>query len=145
MKKSKRLQPVLRLAERNKKLAEKALGEAQQRELAEQAKLQQLRDYLVEYQQNARAQQQQGVQVATLVRMQQFMSRLQVAIEQQAQQLALTRQMTEQAKKLWQTAHGRCQAMESLIDRSVSEELQAEEKQLQKAIDELTQLRSSRS
>ena len=141
MKKSKRLQPVLHLAERNKKQAEQALGNALQQLAAEEAKLQQLQQYLIDYQQSAALQQQQGAQVDVLIRLQQFMSRLQVALEQQQQQVELSRQMLAQAKKLWQVAHGRHQAMGSLIDRSVQQERQAEEKQLQKTIDELTQNR----
>jgi len=138
MKKSKRLQPVLHLAERNKKLAEKALGQAQQQLAAEEAKLQQLHDYFLEYQQSAKAQQSQGAQVDTLIRLQQFMARLQQAAEQQGQQVELSRQMLLQARRLWQSAYGRHQAMESLIDRNRQLEQREEEKQLQKTIDELT-------
>ena len=141
MKKSKRLQPVLHLAERNRKLAEQALGEAQQQLVAEEAKKQQLLDYLAEYQNTAKLQQQQGVQAKGLIRLQHFMSRLQQAIDQQTQQVALSQQMLLQARKLWQAAHGRHQAMGSLIDRTVSQELQEDEKRLQKTIDELVQNR----
>jgi len=141
MKKSKRLQPVLHLAERNRKQAEKALGQAQQQLAAEQAKLQQLNNYLLEYQQSAKVQQSQGAQVDTLIRLQHFMARLQQAVEQQGQQVELSRQMLFQARKLWQSAYGRHQAMGSLIDRNRQLELREEEKQLQKTIDELTQNR----
>ncbi len=141
MKKSKRLQPVLHLAERNKKMAETALGQAQQQLLTEQGKLQQLELYLDEYQAGARTQQGQGAQAQTLIRLQQFMSRLQLALAQQQQQVAQSQQMLEQAKKLWQAAYGRHQAMVSLIDRNVRLELQEEDKLLQQAIDELVQNR----
>ncbi len=141
MKKSKRLQPVLHLAEKNRKMAEQALGEAQQQLVAEEAKLKQLQDYLAEYQQSATLQQQQGVQAQGLIRLQHFMSRIQEAIDQQSQQIALSQQMLLQARQLWQAAHGRHQAMESLIDRSVTQELQEEDKHLQKTIDELVQNR----
>ncbi|OMH30037.1 flagellar export protein FliJ [Motiliproteus sp. MSK22-1] len=141
MKKSKRLQPVLHLAERNKKQAETALGNAQQQLAAEEEKLEQLRNYLAEYQQNAKVQQQQGVQVDILIRLQQFMSRLQEAVEQQGQQVELSRQMLTHAKNLWTAAYGRYKAMDSLIERSRQTELIAEDKQLQKTIDELTQNR----
>ena len=141
MKKSKRLQPVLHLAERNKKQAETALGNAQQQLAAEEEKLEQLRNYLAEYQESTKAQQKQGMQVDMLIRLQQFMSRLQVAVEQQGQQVELSRQMLAHAKNLWQAAYGRYKAMDSLIDKSRKMELVEEDKQLQKTIDELIQNR----
>ncbi len=139
MKKSKRLQPVLQLADRNKKMAEQALANARQQLAGEQQKLVQLDDYLSEYQNNLRQQQASGAQVIALLRGQEFMTRLQDARLQQQQQINLSEQMLAKATALWRAANARYKAMESLIERSVQQEQQAEDKQLQREIDELVQ------
>lgn len=139
MKKSKRLQPVLQLADRNKKMAEQALANARQQLAGEQQKMTQLDDYLAEYQDNLRQQQATGAQAVALLRGQEFMSRLQDARIQQQQQINLSEQMLAKATALWQATHARYKAMESLIERSIEQEQQAEDRRLQREIDELVQ------
>ncbi len=140
-KKSKRLQPVLKMAVRNRQLAEQALARAQQQLLEEQGKLEQLFELVEGYEAQARAQQASGVQSTELIRMQQFLSKMQQAIEQQKQQVVISEQMMAHSTGLWQAAQGRFQAMSSLIERHQQVELQAEDKQLQREIDELVQNR----
>lgn len=143
VKKSKRLQPVLKLAERNRQMAEQALGQAQRQLSEELQKLEQLQNYQRDYEQQAREQQARGAQPGQLVRLQEFMSKMQGALQQQMEQVVISQQMMNQAKGLWQVAQGRYQAMDSLIDRHKVTEAQLEDKKLQQAIDELMQNRRS--
>lgn len=136
MKKSKRLQPVLHLAAQRKKQAEQLLGQAQQQLAAEQAKLQQLENYALEYAQDMNTQAGRGVTIDVLLRLQQFMSRLELAIEQQKQQLVICEQRIVQAKSQWQMLHGRHQAMDTLIERTRQDEATLDDKRLQKEVDE---------
>ncbi len=141
MKKSTRLQPVLHLAAQRKQQAEQLLGQAQQQMVAEQAKLLQLEDYAREYGQDMNAQAGRGVTIAVLLRLQQFMSRLELAIEQQKQQLVICEQRIVQAKSQWQMLHGRHRAMDTLIARTRQDEIARDDKRLQKEVDERSQLR----
>ncbi|WP_207062432.1 flagellar export protein FliJ [Motiliproteus sp. SC1-56] len=144
MKKSQRLQPVLQLAARKKQQAEQQLGQARQQLQAEQQKLIQLEAYREEYQQSILGLGRGGTQIEQLRRMQAFLARLSEAIDQQGQQIVMAEQVVAQATKAWQVAHGRHQAMDSLIERSRDAEQRQEDKQFQKTIDELSQNRRSR-
>lgn len=145
MKRSKRLQPVQNLAEQRRKSAEQQLGLAQQQLLAEQNKLVQLQTYLDDYQQDLLKTGRAGVTMEQLQRLQAFKQRLLDALAQQQRQITFSEQILDQAKLVWQAARGREQAMGSLISRAQDQELQQEEKTLQKQIDELTQSRRERS
>ncbi|MEH6470184.1 MAG: flagellar export protein FliJ [Halopseudomonas sp.] len=144
MKKSKRLRPVQNLAERRKKQAEQQLGQAQQQLQAEQQKLVQLQEYLQDYQRDLLKTGQAGVSIEQLQRLQSFKQRLVGALDQQKQQIEFCEQTLAYTKQAWQVARGRERAMGSLIERTQQQELQQEDKQLQKQIDELAMLRRHR-
>ncbi len=141
MKRSQRMQTVRRLAERKTHQAEQALGQAQQALLAERQKLEQLESFRNEYQQNLLQQGRQGIRAEQLLRTQQFLARLGTAMEQQQRQIARAEQQLENAKQQWRAVRAREQVLESLVGRLQAEELQQEEKRLQKAVDELAQRR----
>lgn len=122
-------------------MAEQALARAKQQMMEEEGKLRELVQLTQEYEQQARDQQARGMQTIGLVRMQQFMSKLQQAISQQHDQVVISQEMLAQATRLWQMAQGRYQAMESLINKHKTVELQEADKQLQRSIDELVQQR----
>jgi flagellar FliJ protein len=145
MKKSKRLRPVQQLAEQRRKNAEQQLGQAQQQLMAEQQKLVQLQQYLDDYQQDLLRSGRAGVTMEQLQRLQSFKQRLLDALAQQRQQIEFSEQSLEQAKRVWQAARGREQAMGSLISRTQDLERQREDKQLQKQIDELSMVRARRN
>tara|TARA_R110002167_G_scaffold741_5_gene3250 strand:+ start:1784 stop:2221 length:438 start_codon:yes stop_codon:yes gene_type:complete len=137
VKKSRRLQPVQDLAERRKKMAEQQLGQAQQQLMLEQQKLLQLQNYLEEYQRDLLQTGRAGVTIEKLQRLQAFKQRLVGALDQQQKQLEFCQQTLAYAKQKWQLARGKEQAMTSLIQRTRQQELQQQDKQLQKQIDEL--------
>ncbi|WP_210395733.1 flagellar export protein FliJ [Motiliproteus sediminis] len=141
MKRSKRLGTVLQIAEQRKHEAEQALGNAQQRLEQERLKLQQLQDYLAEYQQSQLARGQQGVSIEVLRRMQLFKDRLQVAIDQQRQQIVVAEFNLQQARHSWQAAHGRHRAIGALRERVADQEQRQADKQLQTMIDEMAAAR----
>lgn len=143
IKKSKRLSPVLKMAERNRQMAEQALARAQQQLLEEQGKLKQLLELVQGYENQSRLEQSTGTQASGLIRMQQFLSKMQQAIEQQTQQVVISQQMMAHSTGLWQAAQGRYKAMSSLIERHQEAEYRAEDKQQQREIDELMQNRFS--
>jgi len=141
MKRSKRLGTVLQIAEQRKREAEQRLGMAQQTLVAERDKLVQLEAYLRDYQQSLISQGQKGVTIEVLCRMQSFKDRLLVAIDQQKQQILVAEFNLEQVKRTWQACHGRHRAVGALQERIVDQEQRAEDKQLQKLVDEMAAAR----
>lgn len=140
MKRSKRLQVVLDLAERRRKQADQLLAEAQNRVQKHQQTLEQLDQYYTEYGNNFYTAGAQGVSVVQLQTHQAFMQKLRLAIQQQQQAKQIDEGQLERVKVHWQSAYGHYKAIESLVEKAQTEERLREEKQLQKALDERSQL-----
>lgn len=145
MKRSQRLKPVQQLAEQRRKQAEQALGQAQQRLLAERQSLVQLEEYLADYQRQLLETGQAGVAMEQLQRLQSFKQRLLDALAQQRLQITFCEQAVAQAKIAWMQASGREKAMGSLVDSARQQEQLQADKQLQKQLDEQSQQRLRRT
>ncbi len=142
-KRSSRLQVVLNLAQQRKAQAEQFLGEQVKRVETDKAQLAQLQGYLAEYQQAYREAVNRGLDVGQLQNYQAFMAKISDAIEKHRKAMKHNLEQLEQVKKYWAQMHGKHQAVDSLVSKVVAQEKQVEDKQLQKLLDERSQLRPS--
>ncbi|WP_286239964.1 flagellar export protein FliJ [Neptuniibacter halophilus] len=138
-KRSKRLQLVLELAERKKKQADQFLAASRQRVEQDQRTMQQLEQYMAEYQQNYLGANAQGYTGAQLHAQQAFLQKIQDAQQTQQQAMQQNRRELEVVEKHWKEAYARVQGMQKLTDNALDAERIAEEKALQKQIDDRSQ------
>lgn len=133
MKKSERMQVLVNLSQRKEDEVAKALAKDQARLQHDQQKLQELKDYAAQYDQERNL---LGLSPYLTTNYQHFVSRLQQAIQQQDQQVKRSQQQVTMSMKRWQNARAKTKGMDWLKDKSVREELNIESKQEQKQIDE---------
>ncbi|MGM0633468.1 MAG: flagellar export protein FliJ [Pseudomonadota bacterium] len=115
-----RLQPVLRLADREVQKAARALATMQQRLQQEQDKLAQLQGYQQEYHEMLLRDGRGGVSAARLQLISRFSSNLDHAMEQQQRQIAVVRGQLDQVREHWRekdTRHRQLEKMMQRIDR----------------------------
>jgi len=136
VKRSKRLQPVLHIASLKTEKAVQALGVGQQRLILEQSKLQQLQDYLKEYEQQVVVAGKAGLAVKTYLSHQQFISRLVTAIEQQKNQIQVVEGNVQLLTQAWQKVHAHQKGLEKVIEKAELEERALADKRDQQAMDE---------
>ena len=133
MKKSERMQVLVNLSQRKEDEVAKALAKDQARLQHDQQKLQELKDYASQYDQERNL---LGLSPYLTTNYQHFVNRLQQAIQQQDQQVKRSQQQVTMSMKRWQNARAKTKGMDWLKDKSVREELNIESKQEQKQIDE---------
>lgn len=136
MTRSKRMNPVLRVAEHREKDAARRLGQTQQRLQQQQARLRELIGYRDEY--NLKFQQTcgAGVDVKQLQEYRMFLARLNDAIAQQQRVLASVQREVEQARTGWLRTRSRSQALDKVRDRFIDAERQEAERREQADSDE---------
>ena len=139
MKKSKRMQPILRIAESKEKRAAIALGEAQSQLQMHIARLQELQNYQNEYINRFQQNGQNGVEISMVLSFKSFLEKLNQAIEQQKETVATANQLVENCKQHWFASRGQVKMYNNVITRFQSEETEALEKQEQKDLDERAQ------
>lgn len=133
MKKSKRMQILVDIAKRKEDDVAKMVANEQTRLQQDQFKLQELKDYAEQYDQQRNL---IGLSPYLTTNYQHFVDRLQQAIKQQEAQVNRSQQSVNMAMKRWQEARAKTQGMDWLKDKSVAEEVAAEDRQDQKQIDE---------
>ena len=133
MKKSERMHVLVNLSQRKEDEVAKALAKDQARLQHDQQKLQELKDYAAQYDQERNL---LGLSPYLTTNYQHFVNRLQQAIQQQDQQVKRSQQQVTMSMKRWQNARAKTKGMDWLKDKSVREELNIESKQEQKQIDE---------
>ncbi|MDO6594746.1 flagellar export protein FliJ [Neptuniibacter sp. 1_MG-2023] len=139
-KRSKRLQLVLDLAERKKKQADQFLAASRQRVEQDKRTMGQLDQYLAEYHQNYLGVNAEGCTGAQLHAQQAFMQKIQDAKDTQTNAMAQNLKELEAVEQHWKTSYARMKGMQKLTDKALETEMQAEEKALQKQIDERAQV-----
>ncbi|WP_372598859.1 flagellar export protein FliJ [Amphritea sp.] len=140
MKRSKRLQVVLDLAERKRKQADQWLSQSQSKVQQGEATLEQLRSYHSDYANNFYQVGASGISPGQIQTHQAFMQKLRSAVQQQENALQMDRAQLEKVKEYWQDAYQHFKAVEMLVDKIKRQESQLAEKQLQKELDERSQL-----
>lgn len=139
MRRSKRLQVVLELAQRREDVALKAMQIAQVSLNNQTQKLQELTQYQRDYQQALREAYKTHATAESCATYQHFLAQVGNAIEQQQQTVALAEQQFANVRKHWLSLHEKQQGMGGLIDRFRDEEDRESDKKEQKMIDELSQ------
>lgn len=145
MKRSQRLTSIVQLALRKVQDAARALAYVQEKLRADQNKLQQLEDYLVEYRGARQSMGAKGMSAQQFMNYNRFSENIERAITQQTQQVATVARQVEQVRQHWQKLDARHKGLEKLYERLLLEENAALEKQLQKEQDEFAGRRHGKS
>jgi flagellar FliJ protein len=138
-KRSQRLQLVTDLAEKRKQEAERFLGEQLKRVELDKTQLQQLEQYLAEYQNQYVTALRSGMNGAEIANYQAFMTKISETIEQHKKTMKANEEQLVRVKQFWSQTYGRHRALEGLTDKARDQEAAEAEKALQKSLDERSQ------
>lgn len=136
MKRSKRLQPVLKLAELEVEKGVRALGFMQQKLDSEVARLSQLQLYQLECRENMQSAGKGGISAQELTIFNHFTQKVDVAIEQQQEQITLVTEQLEQIRGYWQSLDKRHRSLQKMIEKIQAEESRLQSRQEQRNHDE---------
>lgn len=140
MKRSVRLEVVLRLYQQKEDQLSVSVQSAQAERDAQQAKLDQLVDYQRSYQESAQGgNDSKSMSIAQWRRLQDYIDQLTLIIGQQRQQVGLSEAELERVEARWRSAHLERRSMESAIERIAMEEQRIADRREQKQIDEMVQ------
>jgi flagellar FliJ protein len=142
-KRSQRLQLVTDLAEKRKQEAERFLGEQLKRVELDKTQLQQLEQYLSEYQNQYLTALRSGMNGAEIANYQAFMNKIADTIEQHKKTMKVNQEQLTRVKQFWSQTYGRHRALEGLTEKARDQEAVDVEKALQKSLDERSQRLSS--
>lgn len=136
MKKSKRLDTVRTVSAQREKTAAEQVGQARKQLSQAEQQLSSLASYRSDYRQNLVNLGSEGVSAMLFRDYHKFLSRLDVAIDQQNQRLDKAGQQLTNALDEWAKANGKLKAMDSLITRVKLEEEKIEDKREQRILDD---------
>lgn len=133
--KSKRMQPVSRIADQRERQAAQAFGEARQAASQLEQRLQDLRAYRQEYLERFEEQGRRGLSGAQVRDFRRFIDQLDRAIAQQEEALSQAHDRLQGSKKEWQTKSTKATAIRNVVNRFRQNEAQASERREQKEND----------
>lgn len=139
MTRSKRMQPIVRVAEMREQAAAKDLGNAQRYLQEQESRLAELQGYQAEYARNFHTLGSQGISAMRFQELQRFMASLNQAIEQQQQMVQNAARACAQKKQLWQQAYGKSKSLDKVVERYSEQEQYEQGQREQKAADEMAQ------
>jgi len=131
--KTSRFEGLRDLADGRETQAVRSLAESLHALKVKEAQLQELRDYLDEYQREANA---AALDAARWENSRRFVANLSDAVTLRASELEAARARYEQEADRWRDSHRRTQALEQLVDKYYREELKEIELRDQKELDE---------
>ncbi|HED40659.1 MAG TPA: flagellar export protein FliJ [Chromatiales bacterium] len=137
--KSRRLQPVIKIAKEREEDAALALSEYRKVIDQQEAKLIELRQYQAEYLQRLREGGRNGMNIAQINDYRSFIARLSVAVEQQEAQLVACEVQLQEKNRAWLEMRARHQALGKVTERYRQQEDEAREKKEQAESDERSQ------
>jgi len=137
--KSKRLQPVIKIAQNREDDAALVLNEYRKVIDQQEAKLIELRQYHAEYTQRLNDSGRNGLNIAQINDYRCFIARLAVAVKQQEVQLASCEVELTEKYDAWMLTRMRHQALGKVVDRYQAQEHQESEKREQAESDERAQ------
>jgi len=141
LKKSKRFQPIARIAANNEMASAKELGLANNNLTIQKNKLTDLIQYREEYIKSFKQQGQKGMDGSQLHTYQKFLENIDNALVQQRSLITAAESACETQKQFWRTQHTKTKIMDNVINNHIKDEKQQLNKQEQKENDE----RNSRS
>ncbi len=139
MKRSKRLEPVVKVAENHKQQAAKALGDSQSALQQAEQRLNELNNYRDEYIQRFNANGALGMSAAKMGDYRLFLSKLSQAIEQQVELVRQAAAVVEQQRQQWFDRRGKVKMLDNVVSRFQAEEQRIVEKKEQIEQDERAQ------
>ena len=139
MTRSERLAPVQRVLGQTEQQRARDLGEARQRLVAAETKLQDLQQYRQDYERVFQQRATTGQSVMALRYFQVFLARLDQAIQQQGQVAEAARGDVAGRTTRWQSAARQVKAVDSVVGRWQGEERRADDRREQKDTDERAQ------
>ncbi|MBF7142420.1 MULTISPECIES: flagellar export protein FliJ [Pseudomonas] len=134
-----RLAPVVEMAEKAERTAVQRLGHFQGQVRLAEAKLQELEQFRLSYQQQWITNGTQGVSGQWLMNYQRFLNQLETAVAQQRKSLAWHQNNLNNARDAWQKAYARVEGLRKLVMRYMTEARTLEDKREQRLLDELSQ------
>ena len=135
-KKSARLKPVEQLAEKKATSATETMVSARAAHSEHELKLKELVTYRFEYIEQYQSRGKVGMQSGQLQQYQQFISKLDVAIEQQKAVVHQSLMVLEQSQVHWRDKNSHKRAINKAVDRFKKQEYQVTERNEQLAADE---------
>ncbi|MBT4836574.1 MAG: flagellar export protein FliJ [Methylococcales bacterium] len=139
MKRSKRLNPIIEIAEKEEQKAAKEMGDAMSQVNACEEQIKQLEEYQQEYINNLNTMGQKSVSVMYLKDYYNFIAQLDNTIKQQYQELENLKQQLEKKREEYIQCHVRTNALSKAKNKFVDQELFAEAKQEQLLSDDMGQ------
>jgi len=139
MKKSQRLNTVLKLEEMKEQQAGRQMVDARSQLMQETRKLEQLVAYRQEYEELVAQRGSEGIAARALQSYHHFLQRLSQAITQQQQQLLQVEQSAHQHEQVWLQQRGATSNMGNLVNRYAQREQAETERREQKEGDEQAQ------
>jgi flagellar FliJ protein len=139
MKKSRRMQPLRRVAESKEQQAATELGQAQQQLQNQINRLSELQNYKNEYLFRFQQSGQNGIAVDRLQSFRSFLDKLDLAVEQQKQAVKIAGELVDKRKRQWFSSRDKVKIFDNVISKIVDQEHKQEEKQEQKESDDRAQ------
>lgn len=139
MKKSKRLEPVVKVAESREQQAARALGDAQGKLADAEARLTELKSYREEYIARFQHAGAAGMGAVRMEDYQKFLHKLSMAIEQQKQLIAQAARGVEEKRRLWYMSRSKVQMLDTVVSRYQAEEQRHADRKEQGELDERSQ------
>ena len=131
MKKSERLKVVIDLHARQEQDALEAMGRVQQKLQAQQAQLDNLQTYRIEYGNKLLDRQRLGMNVNQLLEFRAFADKLDKAIDGQRHTVMLQERELQRARQRWEECHQRTKSLLKVSEMALAEELKVEHKREQ--------------
>jgi flagellar FliJ protein len=139
MKKSKRLKPVIRVAQFKEQQAVIELGRAHHQLQEQLNRLYDLLDYRKEYQDRFEQTGRNGVSVNRLQSFRSFLERLETAIEQQKHAVEIAQDLLQKRKRQWFASRDKVKIYDNVSKKYLTVEIKQEDQQEQKDSDERAQ------
>ncbi len=144
MQRSKRLMPLIRVAELKSQQGLQAIAYMQKRLSEEQDKLVQLRACKDDYDSGGSSDA-QTINAGFLKSFREFSQSLELALLQQSQQVDTVAAQLQEVQGMWRKLDGRCRTLQKTQDKFASEERLLESKREQKILDEFVSQSAARA
>lgn len=139
MTRSRRMEPVQRIADERARAAAKVYAELRARHEEQRGRLKQLRSFRDDYLRQRTEAVQAGMDGFRLRDYNSFIARIDGAIEQQQQLIAQTEGDLARARRQWMELRGKSRAIDKVVDRYQADERLDAERRDQRQSDELAQ------
>lgn len=139
MKRSRRLQPVVKVAESREQQAARALGQSQQDLAQAEQRLAELEAYREEYIRRFHSEGATGMSAAQMGDYRQFLHKLARAIEQQGHVVGQAKKAVEAQRQHWFKSRGKVQMLDNVVSRYAADEQRESDRKEQHEQDERAQ------